>query len=257
MGGTLTKKFVAAPRIPVNRFYPVNPQDDGGASFDIVLFHRLQIGGGTAAQEAYRRTWTNKDNVLWPKEWLPNDLENIRVFSLSYDAEATKWFGEGNTEDVEYIGENLFQSLVMGSAGVGCRPFVLVGHSFGGLVIKALINETKRRSDSAETNALDKKAIGKAKEFLQNLKGIVFYAVPHSGADAATLLSYFKSVGLSNIIGNLTPFSRRMAKMSVIMQDTVYNKGIIIYAFGEGKPTYSNKAIMIIAMQIHKICILT
>ncbi len=109
----MTKKFVAAPRIPVNRFYPVNPQDDGGASFDIVLFHGLQIGGGTAAQEAYRRTWTNKDNVLWPKEWLPNDLENIRVFSLSYDAEATKWFGQGNTEDVEYIGENLFQSLVM------------------------------------------------------------------------------------------------------------------------------------------------
>ncbi|CAK9868058.1 unnamed protein product [Sphagnum jensenii] len=242
--GTLTKKFVAAPRIPVNRLYPVNPQDDGGASFDIVFFHGLQIVGGTAAQEAYRTTWTNKDNVLWPKEWLPNDLENIRVFSLSYDAEATKWFGQGNTEDVEYIGENLFQSLVMGSAGVGCRPFVLVGHSFGGLVIKALINETKRRSDSAETNALDKKAIRKAKEFLQNLKGIVFYAVPHSGADAATLLSYFKFVRLSKIIGNLKPFSRRMAKMSVMMQDTFYNKGINIYAFGEGKPTYSNKMVV-------------
>ncbi len=128
-----------------------------------------------------------------------------------------------------------------GSEGVGCRPFVLVGHSFGGLVIKALINETKRRSDSAETNALDKKAIRKAKEFLQNLKGIVFYAVPHSGADAATLSRCFKFVRLSKIIGNLKPSSRRMAKMSVMMQDTFYNKGINIYAFGEGKPTYSNK----------------
>jgi methyl coenzyme M reductase subunit C-like uncharacterized protein (methanogenesis marker protein 7) len=88
---------------------------------------------------------------------------------------------------------------------------------------------------------LDKKAILKAKNFLQNLKGIVFYAVPHSGADIATLLSYFKSVGLSNIIGNLTPFSRRMAKMSVMMRDTFDNRGIIIYAFGEGKPTYMNK----------------
>jgi hypothetical protein len=67
------------------------------------------------------------------------------------------------------------------------------------------------------------------------------FPVPHSGADAATLLSYFKFIGLSKIIGNLTPFSRRMAKMSVMMQDTVYNKGIIIYAFAEGKPTYSNK----------------
>jgi hypothetical protein len=67
------------------------------------------------------------------------------------------------------------------------------------------------------------------------------FSVPHSGADAATLLSYFKFIGLSKIIGNLTPFSRRMAKMSVMMQDTVYNKGIIIYAFAEGKPTHSNE----------------
>jgi hypothetical protein len=105
--------MVDASRTPVNRLYPVNPQDDGGATFDVVFFHGLQFVGGTAAQEAYRKTWTKKDKVLWPKEWLLNDLENIRVFSLSYDLEATKWFGQGNTEDVEYIGENLFQSLVM------------------------------------------------------------------------------------------------------------------------------------------------
>ncbi len=128
-----------------------------------------------------------------------------------------------------------------GSEGVGRHPFVLVGHSFGGLVIKALINEAKRRSDCADTNALDKKAIRKAKEFLQNLKGIVFYAVPHTGADVATLLRYFKSVRLLKIIGNPKRFSRRMAKMSVMMQDTFYNKGINIYAFGEGKPTYLKK----------------
>jgi triacylglycerol esterase/lipase EstA (alpha/beta hydrolase family) len=104
-------------------------------------------------------------------------------------------------ENVALCGSN------RGSEGVGRRPFVLVGHSFGGLVIKALINETKRHSDSPETNAFDKKAIRKAKD-LQNVKGIVFYA------DAATLLSYFKFVGLSKIIGNRMPFSRRMAKMS-------------------------------------------
>ncbi len=109
----LDEKIRGCTKDPCESVLPSQSTNDGGASFDIVLFHGLQIGGGTAAQEAYRRTWTNKDNVLWPKEWLPNDLENIRVFSLSYDAEATKWFGEGNTEDVEYIGENLFQSLVM------------------------------------------------------------------------------------------------------------------------------------------------
>ncbi len=109
----MTKQMASASRIPVNRLYPENPQDDGGATFDVVFFHGLQIVGGTAAKEAYKKTWTNKDKVLWPQKWLPNDLDHIRVFSLSYDAEVTKWFGQRNTEDVEYIGENLFQSLVM------------------------------------------------------------------------------------------------------------------------------------------------
>jgi triacylglycerol esterase/lipase EstA (alpha/beta hydrolase family) len=63
-----------------------------------------------------------------------------------------------------------------GSDRIGSHPFALVGHSFGGLVIKALINETRRSSGRAERNSLDERAISKAKEFLKNLK-LVFYAV--------------------------------------------------------------------------------
>ncbi|CAM6015498.1 unnamed protein product, partial [Sphagnum balticum] len=237
---------MAAPIIPVNRLYPIDSKDDVNTNFDVVFFHGLQITGGTAPQEGYKKTWTTKDNILWPQEWLPKDLKYIRVFSLSYDTEVTKWFAKGNSEDVDEIGENLVQTLVMGIEDIGCRPFALVGHSFGGLVIKALVNAMKTRSTSeaAESNALNSDAIDRANKFLQNLKGIVFYSVPHTGAAADALGHYFKFQGLSTMVNDLRPFSRKMAKMSVLTEDAFYKKGVIIFSFGEGKPTFSNEMVV-------------
>jgi hypothetical protein len=106
-GGTFSKQM--APSIPVTRLYPTDAKDGDEATFDVIFFHGLKIDAGTD----YERTWSDKANtILWPQKWLPEDLENIRVFSVSYDAEATKWFARDNTEDVEYIGENLLQSVV-------------------------------------------------------------------------------------------------------------------------------------------------
>ncbi len=121
-----------------------------------------------------------------------------------------------------------------GSDDIGSRPFALVGHSFGGLVIKALVNETRRSS---------RRAISKAK-FLKNLKRVVFYAVPHSGADAETLTGYVNYCSgrtASCLPENMKPFSTNMAEMSVMMEHAFYNKEVNIYAFGEGQPTYEGK----------------
>ncbi len=40
---------------------------------------------------------------------------------------------------------------------------------------------------------------------------------------------------------SMKPFSRKMAKMSIMMEDVFYNKKINIYAFLEGHPTYCGK----------------
>jgi hypothetical protein len=98
-----------APSICVKRLYPIDAKDKDKATFDVIFCHGLKIDAGTD----YEKTWMNKDNILWPREWLPEDVENIRVFSLYYDGEATKWFARDNTKDVEYIGENLLQNVVM------------------------------------------------------------------------------------------------------------------------------------------------
>jgi hypothetical protein len=40
---------------------------------------------------------------------------------------------------------------------------------------------------------------------------------------------------------NMKPFSRKMAKMSLMMEDAFYNKKINIYAFVEGQLSYCGK----------------
>jgi triacylglycerol esterase/lipase EstA (alpha/beta hydrolase family) len=127
------------------------------------------------------------------------------------------------------------------NAYICSRPFALVGHSFGGLLIKALINEGRRYSCRAERNDLEQRRIRKAKEFLKNLKVVVFYAVPHSGADAETLTGYVSRRAAWLPKNMKKPSSRNMAKMSVMMEDAFYKKEINIYAFGEGQPTYRGK----------------
>jgi hypothetical protein len=68
--------------------------------------------------------------------------------------------------------------------------FVLIGHCFGGLVIKSLVEEARKRTRLGNVrNAIDRKAKASAEKFLKNLKGVVFYAVPHSGSKK--LISYF------------------------------------------------------------------
>jgi hypothetical protein len=61
--------------------------------------------------------------------------------------------------------------------------FVMIGHCFGGLVIKSLMEEAQKRSQSKPNNSFDRKAVASAEKFLQNLKGVVFYAVPHLGSE--------------------------------------------------------------------------
>ncbi len=63
------------------------------------------------------------------------------------------------------------------------HPIVLIGHSFGGLVLKSFVVKLKRistfqnRADSWSTATVQC-----AKAFMGNLRGVAFYAVPHAGA---------------------------------------------------------------------------
>ncbi len=123
--------------------------------------------------------------------------------------------------------------------------FVLVGHCFGGLIIKSLVEEANKRAYSRVKNPLDEQSKRHANKFLKNLKGIVFYAVPHAGSE---LESYFKKcssnwsdkifgVKLAKFMENLKPHQSRMENLSTTFDSIMIDLRVSVYAFMEGIPT--------------------
>jgi hypothetical protein len=123
--------------------------------------------------------------------------------------------------------------------------FVLIGHCFGGLVIKSLVEEARKRARLGNVrNAIDRKAKASAEMFLKNLKGVIFYAVPHSGSK--NLISYFsrcnqitiprRVVKLAGFMQNVQPLQLKMENLSTTFDAIVEELSINVYAFVEGKP---------------------
>jgi hypothetical protein len=67
----------------------------------------------------------------------------------------------------------------------------MVTYSFGGLVLKSLVVEMHKHMYQKKTNKLDDKTHIYCECFLKNLKGVVFYSVPHASG-TQDLSKYFK-----------------------------------------------------------------
>ncbi len=87
----------------------------------------------------------------------------------------------------------------------------LVAYSFGGLVLKSLVVEARKRVYQRPKNGLDNEIQKCCKTFLNNVKGVIFYGVPHSGA-TENLSKYFnwqcQQINLFNKDSTQPSFSR-------------------------------------------------
>jgi len=118
---------------------------------------------------------------------------------------------------------------------------VLIGHSFGGLVLKSLVVEARKMSGIryAEDD-LTRAAVDHAKAFLNNVRGVVFYAVPHGGS--YNIAKYVNDLLRCNdqhharIMENVQPFRQDMEELSKEFENFLREKKVNVYAFGEGKP---------------------
>ncbi|CAK9237692.1 unnamed protein product, partial [Sphagnum troendelagicum] len=222
--------------LPVHQLWPP-PEDKRWTRMDVIFFHGLQFAGD-GSTDAWRSTWTQKgcDDVCWAKEWLPFDLgKDVRILSVSYNAHVIT----SPHDDVSEIAHNLFEALIK-RCEWDC-PIVLIGHSFGGLVLKSLVVKAKKMSSIryAEDD-LTRAAVDHAKAFLNNVRGVVFYAVPHAGSYNIT--EYVNKLLRSNnkhharIMENVQPCRRDMEELSEEFEKFLKEKKVNVYAFGEGKP---------------------
>ncbi len=107
-------------------------------------------------------------------------------------------------------------------------------------MIKSLVVEAHKRGQFRAMNRLDEMIVKFANRFLQNLRGVVNYAVPHNGS---FLESYFTlghklygRVKLAGFMKHLKPFPQQMEDLSVMFDDISHEKSILVLAFVEGKP---------------------
>ncbi|KAG0603600.1 hypothetical protein M758_10G106400 [Ceratodon purpureus] len=239
---------------PCKQWYPtqMSSRPDPNRVIDIVFLHGLQVGDGKHARES---AWTNSDKVCWPRDWLPSKLEQsrqgytVRVLGIEYNAQATGHrsglFGV-RANGHKRVANGLFQSLVNSkSCSLGKKPFVLVGHSYGGIVIKSLVvicNDLARtKRDPSRLSPGEIRAIDAASAFMNNLKGYVFYGVPQRGSNLANYANWTnKFVPLclgGSVCNDLVPFKQEILDLTTKFEAAIKGRDIMQFAFGETKKT--------------------
>jgi len=125
----------------------------------------------------------------------------------------------------------------------------LVAYSFGGLILKSLVVEARKHVNQRPRNDLDDDVHKCCKAFLNNVKGVVFYGVPHAGG-SQYLSNYFtwqhqqintfnKYATQFGFLKNLESFNSQMEHLSTDFKNAL-QEDLNIYAFGEGLPLQEN-----------------
>jgi len=130
----------------------------------VILIHGL---GGD-----HKKTWQNK-NAYWP-EWLAEDIDELAVWAIDYDASVSRW--NGSAMHLVDRGSNIL-ARILGEQGLETGEITLIGHSLGGLVIKELLRTADSDASLSEPTS----------RFLSRVHRIGFLATPHRGASKATL----------------------------------------------------------------------
>ncbi|CAM6114805.1 unnamed protein product [Calypogeia fissa] len=166
---------------PTNTTIPVNQLNEsvfelhkpkGQRNMVVLFFHGFQHGN---YENAHLSTWTTEDgSSTWLQTWLVGDdkYPDAHILSVGYNASLLK-SGNGGSFDLYIIGENIVSDLLQANVGVERRcPIILVGHSFGGLVVKEVCSQVHKKASMGSV---------KHKTFLQNINGVFFYSTPHRG----------------------------------------------------------------------------
>ncbi|CAK9882025.1 unnamed protein product [Sphagnum jensenii] len=236
--------------------HDLNPTcNSNNPNLTIIFFHGIAFG----TNDEWKETWTTRptndreEPICWPEKWLPEDLNNnVRILSLSYDSNIV-----GSVHnDVTEIGKNLVQSLIANSSyqSLWDGPVALIAYSFGGLVLKSLVVEVYKHVYQRPKNGLDDEIHKCCKTFLNNFKGVIFYAVPHSGGtqnlskyfnwqcqQINTFNKYSTRPGFSR---NLEPFNQQMEYLSKEFKNAIH-EDLNIYEFGEGLQLDKNWGILV------------
>ncbi|CAM6106252.1 unnamed protein product [Calypogeia fissa] len=158
-------------------------------SMEVVFFHGFQHGD---YEDAHISTWKCGDgSSIWPQTWLAEKFCDARILTISYNDSLVKSC-QGGIFDMYLLGENLVSDLLGANIGQQRCPVVLVGHSFGGLVVKQVCAHAASKTGGLKGNS---ESSFKLTAFLENIKGIFFYSTPHHGIKDIRAAEHFVAKG--------------------------------------------------------------
>ncbi|KKX72286.1 esterase/lipase family protein [Vibrio parahaemolyticus] len=167
-------------------------------------------------------TWKSNDETVWPV-WIGEDQKSTFVWSVDYDA---KKFGNDSMHLVRR-GSNIFE-LLLTISELKDGEIILVGHSFGGLVIKQLLRHASdQRSEREDVSS-----------FLIRVKKIVFLGTPHTGSSLATLSDKARIVLTnSGVTQSLKKNDPHLVELKSWYKNWSANHGVQNLALMEDRPT--------------------
>ncbi|ERF76578.1 hypothetical protein EPUS_05851 [Endocarpon pusillum Z07020] len=125
------------------KFHGITPlyEGRGGTDVDVIAVPGL----GSHAIGSWK---SSSSNDLWLRDYLPDDVPNIRVLLYGYD---TSLQGSDSRDSIEDLGSRFLESIKAFRAGTADRrPIILIGHSLGGLLIKEALVLARNRSDDPQ-----------------------------------------------------------------------------------------------------------
>ncbi|OBT67691.1 hypothetical protein VE03_03514 [Pseudogymnoascus sp. 23342-1-I1] len=176
-------------------------------------------------------TWMRND-VNWLRDLLPQVVPDARISAWGCN---THYVGRVPQYNLLQCGSSLLRSLDIHRSQNKTRPLILIGHSFGGIIIKkALINAAIEGSLLCDS-----------------VVGIVYLGTPHTGTTAATaatkILKIVKSMDLAminiSIIQELEKDSSTLFELQSNMH--VRYKGCNVVCFYETVPDSKSRAIIV------------
>ncbi|XPS79550.1 hypothetical protein M3J09_011531 [Ascochyta lentis] len=187
---------------------------------DIIAVHGLGSNPET--------TWTNPETgTHWLRDVLALQFSTCRIAQVNHD---TRWDAHSPVQSLRDYGQTILDSIsrLRVDAVEQKRPLVLIGHSFGGILIKKALTLAAEQSHNARLHSV-----------ASSTGAIFFFGTPHKGSNFAllgTLSSHFSYWlgSRSDLLEFLTPSSTELSDLH--MTFLTHYKLAFICNFFETKP---------------------
>ncbi len=190
----------------------VNRTEVRPAAGVVVFIHGL--GGDAYSTWQYGKS---KDS-FWP-QWIADDLNQIDVYSLGYDAAPSKWLG-GSLPLFDRAKQALTELEDLAD-----QPILFICHSMGGLLLKEMLQQ-------GQSGGVDE-----WKPVAQQTRGVVFLATPHVGADLADVFTKLGGLLSATVsVKELEKNHSQLRRLNEWYQNNAPRLGIKTISFYETKP---------------------